>query len=249
MSTITTPRKYKFTDVVMLTSLSTIVENAIANKAALIQKRPTWADPFLQNLQQRINDAIQTYVGVDSAKALRAATKTFETLQEDALQKLSFLKLQIEQDFKKDASQKAEFLSQLGFTSFYKIASQNKSQDALIDLLYQFKKNATPALISSITAKGITATSINEIVSIADTLKNANISQETFKSTRPSITSEAINVFNELYDDVIAVAKISAGIFKEDKARQESFSFTKLSKVQQAAIQEKKVVKQAPSKA
>lgn len=246
MSTITIIRKYKFTDVVMLTSLATIIENAITNNVKIIEKRPTWTVAFFQDILQQIDDAIETYIGVDGAKELRAATKIVETIQADTLQKLSFLKLQIEQDFKKDPLQKTEFLNQLGYITYYKDANENKSQDALIDLLYQFKKNATTALIASITSKGITASSINEIISVAETLKNANISQETFKSNRPAITNEAIAVFNNLYDDVIAIGKISAAIFKDDKALQQSFSFTKLSKVQQAAIKEIKAPKSAP---
>lgn len=44
---LTVIRKYRHTDVVMLTSLSAIVENAIKNKTALVAKRATWADNSL----------------------------------------------------------------------------------------------------------------------------------------------------------------------------------------------------------
>ena len=248
MSTTKTPRKYKYADVVMLTSLATIVENAIINKAEIIAKRANWADPFLQNLLERIDTVIETYLGIDGAKALRKATKTVEDIQANALDKLGFFKLQVEQDFKKTPAQVKDILNELGFTTFYKDASQNKSQDALIDLLFQFKQNATADLITQLTSKGISATMIAEIIDFATNLKTANISQETFKSTRPSITKEAIAVFNDLYDDVIALGKISARIFNGNKAVQESFSYTKLGKLQQATLKEKKAANPTPPK-
>jgi len=45
----TIKRKYKGSDVDMLTVSSTIVEHAIANKTKLVAKRATWADPYLPN--------------------------------------------------------------------------------------------------------------------------------------------------------------------------------------------------------
>ncbi len=72
-------------------------------------------------------------------------------------------------------------------------------------------------LKTEVTAKGTDAASIVEIIGFADTLKNSNVSQETFKSNRPTLSEQAINTFNDLYDDVIAVGKISSRIFLQDK--------------------------------
>ena len=94
-------RKYRHTDVAMLTSLSTIVENAIKNKAALLAKRATWADPFLPNLKTRIDTVIQANLGVDSAKELRQVTQVLVAVQRTVIDKLGLFKVQIEQDLKK----------------------------------------------------------------------------------------------------------------------------------------------------
>lgn len=239
-------RKYRHTDVVMLTSLSTIVENAIKNKAALVAKRATWADPFLPNLKTRIDTVIQANLGVDSAKELRQATQALVAIQKTAIDKLGLFKVQIEQDFKKTPVRRDEILNLLGFASHYQNAYKNKSQDALIDLLYQFKKNMDAALKTEITAKGTDAASITEIIGFADTLKNSNVSQETFKSNRPTLSEQAIKTFNDLYDDVIAVGKISSRLFLQDKPLKESFSYTKIANAQQTALKVKKTTPPTP---
>lgn len=241
-----TTRKFSTSDVVMLTSSATIVDNAIIHKTFLVSKRATWADPFLPNLLARINTAVQTYIGVDSAKTLRNATQAVQALQTNALGKLSEFNVQITQDFKKVATRKNEILNTLGFKDFYQDAYKNKSQEALINLLFQFKKNMDATLKTEITAKGTSATSIDEIIAFADTLNNANVNQETYKSNRPAITAAAINTFNDIYDDVINVGTISAKFFKTDKAVKESFSFSKLSAAQKSVAVKPKKAKDTP---
>ena len=137
MATVT--KKFRHNIVVMLTAIATIIENAIKNKAAIIAKRATWADPFLPNLKTRIDTVVQTYLGLDSAKDLRNATQALIVLQNTALDKLSFFQVQIKQDFKKIPVRRDEILNTLGFNDYYKQAYKNDSQDALINLLYQFK--------------------------------------------------------------------------------------------------------------
>ena len=86
--------------------------------------------------------------------------------------------------------------------------------------------NAT--LNTEIIAKGTAQVTIDNIISYADTLRNANISQETYKGTRQEITDEAIQAFNEIYDQVISIAKISSNFYKNDKKKQQLFSFSKV---------------------
>jgi len=245
--TVEIKRKYNHSDIVMLTSSSTIVENAITHKTFLVSKRATWADPFLPNLKTRIDTLVQTYIGVDSAKSLRTSTQALLSVQTTALEKLSFFKVQIEEDFKKVPVRKTEILNLLGFNDFYQDASKNKSQDAIINLLYQFKKNMDATLKTEITAKGTAATSIDEIIAFADTLKNANVTQETYKSNRPAITEQAIIAFNDLYDDIISIGRISSRAYTKDKAIKESFSYSKLAAAQKALSPTAKKTKTKPA--
>ncbi len=223
----TITRKYNYKDVEMLTAIETIIENAIANKAFLLTKRATWADPFLDNLKTQIQNTTDTFLGKDAAKQMREATQTVLSVQALALNDLAEFKIQVEQDFKDNPTHKTEILNQLGFTNYLKIARAG-DQEALVNLLYQFKTNLSATLSAEIVAKGTAIATINQIIGYADTLKTANINQETFKGTRKEITDEAINAFNEVYDKAISIARISSNFFKTEKTKQQLFSYTKV---------------------
>ena len=226
MSTTVT-RKYNTKDVEMLTATAAIIENAIANKTLLQAKRSTWADPFFENLKTQIQTTTETYLGKDAAQQMRQATQIVLSVQAQALNNLAEFKVQIEQDFKNVPVHKTEILTQLGFTSHHKSA-QKGDQEALVNLLFQFKTNLNPTLNTEIVTKGIAQATIDTIIGYANTLKEANISQETYKSTRKEITDEAITAFNNIYDQVISIAKIASNFYKTDKTKQQQFSFAKV---------------------
>lgn len=220
-------RKYSNKDVEMLTAIATIIENALANKTFLQSKRSTWADPFFEDLKTKIEQTTSTFLGKDAAKEMREATQIVTQIQKQALSDLAEFKVQVEQDFKSNPVQKTEIITQLGFATYFKTANTG-SQEALVNLLFQFKSNLSAALNTEIVAKGTAQATIDAIVGYAEALKNANISQETFKGTRKEITDEAINAFNEIYDQVISIAKIASNFYKTDKSKQQLFSFSKV---------------------
>jgi len=222
-------RTYKVKDVDMLVTSSTITESAIRNKDFLQTKRSIWADPFFDNFKNRIDTATQNHLGVDSAKDLREATQSITTIQNQSLKDLAELKVQVTEDFKNDKPRRDEILKQLGFTEFHK-NSQNGDQEALIQLLFQFKKNLTPGLKDEIVIKGTAKAVLDTITGYADNLKNANVSQESFKGMRKTITADAINEFNAIYDRVISICKIAAKFYKDKPDAKDQFSFTKVSK-------------------
>jgi hypothetical protein len=95
--------------------------------------------------------------------------------------------------------------------------------------LFEFKTNLNPALNDEIVSKGTAQATIDNIIHQANTLRDANITQETYKGTRKEITDEAINAFNLIYDQVISIAKIASNFYKTDKTKQQLFSFAKVS--------------------
>jgi hypothetical protein len=222
-------RNYKIKDVDMLVTSSTIIENAIRNKDFLQTKRSTWADPFFDHIQKRISNATENFLGVDSAKDLREATQSITVIQKQSLKDLAELKVQVTEDFKNDKPRRDEILNQLGFTPFHK-ASQNGDQEALIQLLFQFKKNLTAGLKAEIVTKGTAKEVLDIITGYADTLKAANVNQESFKGLRKTITAAAITEFNEIYDQVISISKIAAKFYKDKADMKDQFSFSKVSK-------------------
>jgi hypothetical protein len=210
----------------MLFACSSIIEQAIAHKEFLISKRANWADPFLPDLQSRIQKAFSNYLGIDNAKHMREATRIVTDIQTKALNDISEFKVQIQEDLKSDKEHLNETLNTLGFTTYYKSAIK-KNQEALIQLLLQFKQNLTSKLQDEITKAGTPESLINTIIGYADTLKNANISQETLKGSKKEVSQTAVKEFNEIYNNVISVAKISSKFFKDNPAIKDTFSYTK----------------------
>lgn len=223
----TVTRNYKKKDIEMLTAIEVIIDNAIANKAFLQSKRSTWADPFFDNIKTQIQSTADTHLGRDAARNMRLASQTVYTIQATALTNLSELKIQIEQDYKQQPTDKTEILTNLGFTTYHK-QSQNGDQEALVNQLFQYKTNLTPTLKTELIAKGIAETTLDAITAQAQSLKDANISQETFKGTRKEITNEVITAFNAIYDTVISIANISKNFYKTDPIKKQQFSFTKI---------------------
>jgi len=226
---ITLKRAYKGKDVEMLTSCSTIVDHATEHKPFLIIKRTNWVDPFFPDLKTRIDNAFTNILGVDNAQQMRAATQVVLGIEANALPALSEFKVQLMEDFKNNKTRRDEILNNLGFTAHLK-AAQKSDQEALIELLLSFKLNMTPALQTEITNAGTAAATITTIIGYAQVLKDSNITQETMKGSRKVITEAGVKEFNEIYNQVISVAKISANFFKTDKAIQQKFSYAKVLK-------------------
>ena len=224
-----TQRLYKTKDVDMLVTSSTILESAIINKKFLQTKRSTWADPYFDDLKTKIENVTQTFLGVDSAKDLREATQSIEKIIKQATIDLAEFKVQVAVDFNKDKPRRDEILNQLGFKSYHD-AAQKGDQEAFINLLYQFKKSMTNKLKDEIVAKGTAPETIDSIVGYADAMKNADVSQESFKGLKKTITSAAIKEFNAVYEEIIGISKISAKFFKDKADLKDQFSFSKVAK-------------------
>ena len=220
-------RNYKCKDVEMLITAATINDSAIKNKTFLQSKRANWADPFFEDFKEEIDQTIEDYLGLDSAKQLRDSTKIVLEIQANAMKDLAELKTQIDADFKSNPSQRTEILTTLGFNTYY-TAVKNKDQEALVNLLFQFKTNLTPEVRTKIIDQGTAPATLDTIILYAEELKNANITQEGNKGARKEITAEAVTAFNAIYDKVINIAVISAKFYKDKPELKDQFSFTKV---------------------
>ncbi len=227
----TIERVYKCKDAEMVIAISVITENASVSavKTFLISKKPIWADPFFPNLKTKIDLAVQTYLGADNAKALRLATQALLSIEANAFHDLANFKLGIEVDYVADKKRLKEILLQLGFTTYNTKAKQG-NQESLIALLFQFKTNMTNTLQTELTTKGSSGTLITAIIAYANTLKAADVSQETFKGTRKTATAAAINEFNSCYTLAIGVCKIARKYYKDQADIKDQFSFSKVLK-------------------
>ncbi len=220
-------RHYHGKDVDMLTVCSTLINNAIANKTFLQTKRSTWADPFFDVLSKQIDNTTETYLGADNAQNLRNATITLYSIKDSALSNLGELKIQLEEDLKATPTALNEILIELGYHDYY-VEAYRGDQQSLVQLLFRFNTNMTPALQTQITDLGTAPATITNIMGYADTLNSANISQETFKSSRKTLTATGLAALNAVYDAVISVGRISAKFYEKDPATAEQFEYTVL---------------------
>ena len=220
-------RAFTGKDSEMLTAAATIVENAISLKPELIARRSNWADPFFPNLQMRIAGAFHGILGVDNAKELRNATQIVHSIQKNAFDHLSFLKVQIEEDFKSNKALRNEILTNLGYTQHFKGAT-NRVQSEMIELLFKFKANMTPELKMQITQAGSAPDLIESIIGMADRLATSNISQEALKGSRKTITRNGIIELNAIYFQVISISRIASRFYKDNSAYRDMFSFKKI---------------------
>ncbi|MGB4776666.1 MAG: hypothetical protein WBP45_15920 [Daejeonella sp.] len=222
-------RTYKSKDVDMLSISAAIILQAIKHQVFLAGKRPKWADPFFKDLAEHIDAAFSNILGIDNAKEMRTATQALLTIQAKALRDLSEFKVQLEADFKDNKNRLLELLTNLGFSQHYKQVHQ-KDQQAMVDLLFQFKLNMSPELQTEITNAGTRGTLITAITGYADELKNSNVTQETLKGSRKEVSQAGITELNGIYSEVINIAKIAANFFKDNKAVQSQFVYSKVAK-------------------
>lgn len=220
-------RNYSFKDVDMLLASKTIVESLNANLADLSMVRTNWTQEYVTQLSSKIDDAIENYLGLDKKKELRNATANLSSIQTPAIRDLSFLKKQLQVDFAAEKPELKDMLRTLGFVKNLRKV-QNSDQEALIELLYAFKKGMKESLKSEIVAKGTNSELIDRIINYADQMKLANVSQETQKETTKAVSEEATNAFNGIYSDVIGICKIASSFYQYDALKKELFTFGKV---------------------
>lgn len=186
---MTKNRNYNYSDVDMLTSANIVAksfENLITELSAV---RSNYTVGYATDLNLRIASAMETWLGLDAQKVLRDATAGLAALEAPARRDLAFFKTQIDDDFKKEPLVLAEMLNNLGFTKHLQQV-QNKNQEALVKLLFAFKTNMTDALKQQLVAKGMGAGLIDNIMGYATTFAQANVAQETSKSSAKELTQE-----------------------------------------------------------
>lgn len=219
-------RKFRGSDSAMLISISALATAAIQHKTFLATERATWAGTFLDDLLADINTTISTNLGVDNAIQLRAKTDLVEAARIVSYGHLTRINNQIDRDFRPDPSRRDELYKILGYKDHWS-STRKKNQEKSIELMFTFKQNLTPEIKAELVAKGISATRIDGVVAQAQTLLNANITQEVAKKLVPTLNEATIKAYNEIYARAMDVAIISRQLFAGQAAIQDQFSYTK----------------------
>lgn len=106
-------------------------------------------------------------------------------------------------------------------------------QEALYTFLAQFAKAATPDIQQELIKDGgVSSKKLAAILTAAEPFMNAETAQEGFKGIRPSVTAEAVNAYNDVYEQVMAVARNAARDFSNDKPKAQQFSYSHVLKLQ-----------------
>lgn len=220
-------RNYSYSDVDMLMASKTIGLSFKANISELSTTRTDFTEARADELISRIDNAIDGYLGVDTKKTLRSATASLIAIQMPAKRDLSYFKTQIEDDFKDEPAKCDEILKTLGFNNHLR-SVQNGSQEALLNLLYAFKKNISDTLREEISSKGMAPALIDKISAYADTFKQANTEQENLKETTKELTQAISDTFNSIYDEIIGICKKASSFYQYEPLKKEQFTFSKV---------------------
>ena len=223
-------RNYNTKDVDMLIIAATILENIITNKEFLQSKNSKWAGSFFDDLKAKMDNTVESHLHMGSTENLRQTVQVFRDLQKDALKDLFIMKVQLAQDFKNDKQKQEQILSGLGFETYYD-AAQQKEQIALINLLSQFRSNASQELKGEMMNQGIEKSLIDRLLGYDKVLKKAGITEANYIEAEKGITEEAVTEFNEIYESITTISRLAAKFYEETDPMRDYFTYNMVAKM------------------
>jgi hypothetical protein len=223
-------RKYKCTDVVMLTSAGSVADHFVENKTALIGEDPLWKYPFINNFKIDVDKSLSKHLGIHSHQKIKEATSLVNGMKIQAIDDLSMIRTQLRRKYKNDPNRLILLLDSLGFSKCWKKARGVNS--ALVELLYAFQNNLSDDMKQELIAKGINPVRIESVITNASILKNAKVSQESLKGTAQLLTEEAVDDFNDIYDRMMDICEVGKRLFRTDEVRKKMFNFSNLVRTQ-----------------
>ncbi len=219
-------RKYNCKDVEMLVTSNVVMESFIQYKTALVAKRKSWADPFADDLQLKIGNALDI-LGINTKVEQTSTTRQLVAIQNQALENLVTFKIQLEVDFDDDPDTLKLMEDRLGFTGHYSQVRTGE-QEALIQLLTIFKRNMKPELRQQIEDAGMDGAIIDELINMRDPINETNIRQETLKGSTPKDTALNVDEMNVIYKLVIGICRIAPRLLPDVPTASEDFSFARI---------------------
>lgn len=202
-------RIFKYKTLPMLIASLTVADHFESEKETFVNEMPGWTDPFIETFRTSIQQILDTYFGINSKENLKDQTQLVNELTEKAADDLDMVKTQIERGFRKEPQTKENLLSRLGYQQYWSQAA-NHNQEMMIGLLLTFANHMDEELKAQLLEKQVNAARVENILTYADQLNQANISQESLKGTSKLDTEEAVAALNETYAqamDICAIGK------------------------------------------
>ena len=212
----------------LLTIAETTILWAKNCQDALSARRSSITIDYLDELQHKVSDAFVNILGVNNKQQLINATHILHSIAKPARTDLVDFYKQIKFDFRKNPERLQQILALFNFNIHYPNIRKG-DQEALIQLLGSIKANLAPDLKAELIAVGTDKNLIDRLFTYADTLKNANVTQELAKIESKQYTQKDTIVFNDIYDHIIFINNIAqrANI---DKSIKSNFSFAAMLK-------------------
>jgi hypothetical protein len=217
-------RIYKGSAMQMLLASGIIIDNAILLVAKIKAMRPKWDEKYLAGMRETISGILKNDFGYDASASIKV--KTEEVLAKEATAKtlLQQVKMQVELDFRKDEVKSNLYISTLGLTSVKHISTA--SQDMVGEMLNKFRINLTPEMEKELVDAGMNPQTLADLKQLAADFYYLNVEHEVMKTNQKNISVALNDKLNNLYDEVITMAKMAASMLP-DKLDAEKFSFTR----------------------
>jgi hypothetical protein len=227
-------QKLNFKPLPMLVAALTVADHFEAEKQVFSAEKPLWGDPFISTFRKAVGQVMNEYYGVNTKEELQKQTSLVGELTGKAHDDLGMVKTQIERGFCATPERGEWVLAKLGFKEYWSKTS-NGNQSMLIGLLLAFRNNLNKPLRDELEQNGVNPARLNNLLSYADTLNRANITQESLKGSTKLDTEKAVVALNDIYDRAMDICAIGQQLFKTDKLKKDLFVFSKLIKKQGTA--------------
>lgn len=208
----------------MLLVIDTIIRFAIGNQPALMEERTNYTLAYFASLEQRITAAI-SLVGAGTTRAQLEATGKLILELADTYKRLSIIKTSIEDIFATNPTKRDLYLNLLGYNAIFKDAT-SRGQERTFALAATFASNLTPDMRADLVAGGVPDIKLTELLNLAISLRDSNVTQEQFKVLRSKLSEDKLIVLNGLYLEVIGVCKLGRKKFTKEPAIKKQFSYS-----------------------
>lgn len=211
----------------MLLGALTVADHFEDEKEALVAESPAWKDPFIGDFRNSVELALKEYFGINTREELNSKTSLINELTAQATDDLGMVKTQMGRGFRSLPDRFDTLLGTLGFTAYWDKAVR-KNQEELIALLLAFRNNLSDELRTELEQNGVNSARITRVLGFADSLKQANITQESLKGTSKLETEKGLIALNNIYEQVMDICLIGQQLFKKDALKKDLFVFSKI---------------------
>lgn len=224
-----TRRKYRGKDIEMLLALLILIGYIKERQKELGGYLTTLTLDAIIDLEKRVNRCLDVDLNVKNGLKLAGLTRRVNEIYDLAEGQLGILESLIDMKFKTDPYFVKDMKLKFGFTEHLKRVREQDDQEALINLLLNFKASY-PEYDKAFTNKGINPTIAETLVTCATKLKEADVEQEQLKENTPALNQEKVIHFNAIYEEVMDLCRFAKRVYHDQPNVKKKFAYTSVLK-------------------